>query len=58
MEVVHEGMHMDKVLVVSTLHREEAMHLHVLVQYNKQAQYTTVYHSIPQYTIVYHSIPH
>ena len=29
MEVVHEGMHMDEVLVVSTLHREEAMHLHV-----------------------------
>jgi len=29
-EVVHERMHMDKVLVVSTLHREEAMHLYDL----------------------------
>ena len=42
---MHERMHMDKVLVVSTLHREEAMHLYDLQ--NKQTQYITIYHSIP-----------
>ena len=44
MEVVHEQVYMDEVLVAGTLHREEAVHLQVKFI----SQYTTGYHSILQ----------
>ena len=44
MEVVHERVYMDEVLVAGTLHREEAVHLQV-----------KLYHSILQDITVYYS---